>query len=48
MLGEKYRYWGVGMLLVTITKVVERLKQGDTARTPEIGRGLPHPGLLSN
>jgi hypothetical protein len=30
MLGEKYRYWGVGMLLITIAKVVERLKQGES------------------
>ena len=29
MLGEKYRYWGVGLLLVTIDKTVEQLKGGE-------------------
>ena len=29
MLGDKYRYWGVGLLLVTIDKTVEQLKGGE-------------------
>jgi hypothetical protein len=29
MLGEKYRYWGVGLLVVTIDKAVEQLKNGE-------------------
>jgi hypothetical protein len=29
MLGEKYRYWGVGLLMVTIDKVIEQLKSGE-------------------
>lgn len=29
MLGEKYRYWGVGLLMVTIDKTVEQIKNGE-------------------
>ncbi len=29
MLGDRYRYWGVGLLLVTIEKTVEQLKAGE-------------------
>lgn len=29
MLGEKYRYWGVGLLLVTISKTMDQLKNGE-------------------
>lgn len=29
MLGEKYRYWGVGLLVVTIDKALEQIKNGE-------------------
>ena len=29
MIGEKYRYWGVGLLQVTISKTIEHIKAGE-------------------
>ena len=44
MLGEKYRYWGVGLLVVTIDKAVEQLKNGDLPARLGLGEDcrLPH------
>ncbi|MEN6585393.1 MAG: hypothetical protein ABFE02_04975 [Sulfuricella sp.] len=46
MLGEKYRYWGVGMLLITITKVVERLKQGEMPARLKLSEDCRLPGCF--
>jgi cyclic-di-GMP-binding protein len=43
MLGEKYRYWGVGLMLVTITKVVEQLKQGASPASLKLGEDCRLP-----
>ncbi|MFN3398077.1 MAG: hypothetical protein ACK4ZS_06020 [Sulfurimicrobium sp.] len=43
MLGEKYRYWGVGMLLITIAKAVERLKQGESPASLKLGEDCRVP-----
>jgi hypothetical protein len=44
MLGEKYRYWGVGLLVVTIDKAVEQLKNGELPARLGLGEDcrLPH------
>lgn len=46
MLGEKYRYWGVGLLQVTITKVVEQLKQGELPVRLKLGEECRLPACL--
>lgn len=46
MLGEKYRYWGIGLLLVTITKVVEQLKQGESPAQMKLGEDCRLPGCF--
>lgn len=44
MLGEKYRYFGVGLLMVTIDKAVEQLKAGEVPARLGLGEDcrLPH------
>jgi hypothetical protein len=44
MLGEKYRYFGVGLLMVTIDKTVEQLKAGEVPARLGLGEDcrLPH------
>jgi hypothetical protein len=44
MLGEKYRYWGVGLLVVTIDKALEQLKHGELPVRLGLGEDcrLPH------
>ena len=44
MLGEKYRYWGVGLLMVTIDKAVDQLKNGELPVRLGLGEDcrLPH------
>ena len=46
MLGEKYRYWGVGLMLVTIAKVVERLKQGELPVHLKLGEDCRLPACF--
>ena len=46
MLGEKYRYWGVGMLLVTISKTVEQLKEGEMPARLGLGEECRLPACL--
>lgn len=46
MLGEKYRYWGVGLLLVTIEKVVEQLKAGEVPARLGLGEDCRLPACL--
>ncbi len=46
MLGEKYRYWGVGLLQVTIAKVVEQLKQGELPVRLKLGEECRLPACL--
>lgn len=46
MLGEKYRYWGVGLLLVTITKVIEQLKQGELPARLKLSEDCRLPGCF--
>ena len=44
MLGEKYRYWGVGLLVVTIDKTVEQVRNGELPARLGLGEDcrLPH------
>lgn len=44
MLGEKYRYWGVGLLMVTMEKTIEQLKGGELPARLGLGEDcrLPH------
>ena len=46
MLGEKYRYWGVGLLLVTIDKAIEQLKNGDLPARLGLGEDCRLPQCL--
>lgn len=46
MLGEKYRYWGVGLLMVTIEKVVEQIKAGELPARLGLGEDCRLPGCL--
>lgn len=46
MLGEKYRYWGVGLMLVTISKVVEQLKQGELPARLKLGEDCRLPACF--
>ncbi|MEN6587722.1 MAG: hypothetical protein ABFE02_16910 [Sulfuricella sp.] len=46
MLGEKYRYWGIELMLVTINKTVERLKQGELPARLNLGEDFRLPAGL--
>lgn len=46
MLGEKYRYWGIGLLLVTVNKIVEQLKQGELPVRLKLGEDCRLPACL--
>jgi hypothetical protein len=46
MLGEKYRYWGVGLLMVTIEKAVEQLKAGEVPARLGLGEDCRLPACL--
>ena len=46
MLGEKYRYWGVGLLVVTIDKVLEQLKAGEVPARLGLGEDCRLPACL--
>ncbi len=46
MLGEKYRYWGVGLLLVLISKTIEQLKNGELPVRLKLGEDCRLPVCL--
>lgn len=46
MLGEKYRYWGIELMLVTIGKVIEQLKQGELPARLRLGEDFRLPAGL--
>lgn len=46
MLGEKYRYWGVGLLLVLISKTIEQLKNGELPVRLKLGEDCRLPACL--
>lgn len=46
MLGEKYRYWGIGLLLVTINKLIEQLKQGELPARLKLSENCRLPGCF--
>lgn len=46
MIGDKYRYWGVGLLLVNITKSIEQLKQGELPTRLQLGEDCHLPACL--
>lgn len=46
MLGEKYRYWGVGLLVVTIEKAIEQLKNGELPARLGLGEDCRLPQCL--
>lgn len=46
MLGEKYRYWGIELMLVNINKIVEQLKQGEVPARLKLGEEFRLPGGL--
>ena len=46
MLGEKYRYWGVGLLMVNIGKIVEQLQQGELPARLKLGEDCRLPACL--
>jgi len=46
MLGEKYRYFGVGLLMVTIDKTVEQLKAGEVPARLGLGEDCRLPQCL--
>ena len=46
MLGEKYRYWGVGLLVVTIEKAVDQLKSGELPARLGLGEDCRLPQCL--
>ena len=46
MLGEKYRYWGVGLLVVTIEKTVDQLKNGELPARLGLGEDCRLPQCL--
>ena len=46
MLGEKYRYWGVGLLMVTIDKTIEQLKAGEVPARLGLGEDCRLPQCL--
>ena len=46
MLGEKYRYWGIGLLLVTITKTIDQLKNGELPIHLKLGEDCRLPACI--
>jgi hypothetical protein len=46
MLGEKYRYWGVGLMLVAITKAIDQLKNGEMPARLKLGEDCRLPACL--
>jgi len=46
MLGEKYRYWGIELMLVNINKIVEQLKQGELPARLKLGETFRLPAGL--
>jgi hypothetical protein len=46
MLGEKYRYWGVGLLMVTMEKTIEQLKGGELPARLGLGEECRLPQCL--
>lgn len=46
MLGEKYRYWGIGLLQVTIEKIKDQLQQGELPIHLKLGEDCRLPGCL--
>ena len=46
MLGEKYRYWGVGLLVVTIEKNIEQLRAGEVPARLGLGEDCRLPQCL--
>ncbi len=46
MLGEKYRYWGIELMLVFIAKIVEQLKQGELPARLRLGEDCRLPSCL--
>lgn len=46
MLGEKYRYWGIELMLVSINKIVEQLKQGELPARLRLGEDFRLPAGL--
>jgi hypothetical protein len=47
MVGEKYRYWGIGLLLVAINQVTARLKEGELPMRLKLGEGCRLPACLN-
>lgn len=47
MIGEKYRYWGVGLLLVNVNKAIEQLKQGELPARLKLGEDCRLPACLN-
>jgi hypothetical protein len=43
MLGEKYRYWGIELMLVNINKIVEQLRQGELPARLNLGEAFRLP-----
>lgn len=43
MLGEKYRYWGIELMLVVVNKIVEQLKQGELPARLKLGEDFRLP-----
>lgn len=46
MIGEKYRYWGIELMLVTINKIVDQLKQGELPARLRLGENFRLPAGL--
>lgn len=46
MLGEKYRYWGIGLLQVTIEKILGQLKQGELPIRLKLGEDCRLPACM--
>lgn len=47
MIGEKYRYWGVGLLLVNVNKTIEQLRQGELPARLKLGEDCRLPACLT-
>lgn len=47
MIGEKYRYWGVGLLLVNVNKTIEQLKQGELPARLKLSEECRLPACLT-
>lgn len=46
MVDAKYRYWGVGLLLVSITKTIEKIKEGELPIRLKLGEDCRLPVCL--